>query len=231
MALVEIDKEALNDGVAVSDDVLDALPLVLTLADGVNDALVDTVMLVDGVEVPVALIEEEGDAVAVPLVFSDLLRLTDNVPLPVVLNDNAVLKDGDAVSLAVAVLVALMLALAVTLEETLADREVLAFTELLEDGDGIKLGVTDGVLVALDDRDHVGEEETVGVSLNVRDSLGVLLTLCVVVGVMVWLVLVVVESVEDCDVDSDELLVMELLSEDDGDALADDDKEPLSDQV
>ena len=67
-------------------------------------------------------------------------------------------------------------------------------------------------------------------SLNVRDSLGVLLTLCVVVGVMVWLVLVVVESVEDCDADSDELLVMELLSEDDGDALADDDKEPLSDQ-
>ena len=87
MTLVETDKEPLNDGVVVSDGVLDALPQVLTLADGVNDALVDTVMLIDGVEVPIALIEEEGDAVAVPLVFSDLLRLTDEVPLPVVLND------------------------------------------------------------------------------------------------------------------------------------------------
>ena len=58
----------------------------------------------------------------------------------------------------------------------------------------------------------------------------VVVALCVVVEVMEPLVLVDVESVMDCDADNDELLVMVLLLEVEGDMLAVDDKEPLSDQ-
>ena len=150
--------------------------------------------------------------------------------LTLVLNDTEVVNDPVAVSRSVAVLEALMLPLNMKLDEELGDTEVLLLTELLEDGDGVALWLTEGVLVALDDGDTVDDAEEERVSLFVLDWLGVLEALCVVVEVMEPLVLAEVESVMDCDGDNDELSVIVLLSMADDDMLAVDDKDPLRDQ-
>ena len=230
MVLVDCDEEVLIDTVQVFDGVLDAVPLGLWLADGVNETLADTVALIDSVELLVALSDGDSEAVTVPLVLSDSLRLTDEVLLALVLNEMEAVFDAVAVSLAVAVIDVLMLALDVMLDESLDDREVLQLTELLEDGDGVALWLMEGVLVALDDGDNVGDAEEVTVSLLVLDRLVVPVELYVLVDVMELELLTDAESVMDCDADDDKLLVIVLLFDVEGEMLTVDDKEPLSDQ-
>ena len=150
--------------------------------------------------------------------------------LTLVLNDTEAVNDPVAVSSIVSLFETTMLALVVTLGEELGDREVLLLTELLEEGDGVVLWLMEGEVEELDDGDNVGDAEEERVSLFVLDWLGVLEALCVVVEVMEPLVLAEVECVMDCDGDNDELPVMVLLSEADGDMLVVEDNEPLIDQ-
>ena len=132
---VESESDMLNSVETVVDGLLDTVELRLWLKEAVEETLLD--------------------AITVPLVVSDSLRLTEDVMLKLVLNESEAVDDAVMDTLVVAEIEALMLVLDVTLDEALGDREVVQLTELVEDGECVALWLTDGVLVELNEGETV----------------------------------------------------------------------------